>query len=97
MERYGFLKKTDGRYLFADSIKEKLKDEIALEKSLGTSSKHHLTIYQNVLTRHYEALSPEEIRKWDDMAEKLNSGTGTGEMKSMYVILHNDVTVASSN
>ena len=95
MERYGFLKKTEGRYLFADSIKEKLKDEIALEKSRASGSKHHLTIYQNVLTRNYEALSPEETDKWETMAEQLNLGTGTGEMKSMYVALH--INVATWN
>ena len=69
-----------------------MKEEITAEKAHGPANRHHLTIYQNVLARLYNAL-PSEIKKWDAMADQLNTGTGSGEMKAMYVISSVDMFI----
>ena len=82
LERYGFLSKAEGRYLFARSIDSELKNEVDKEKALIGGSAHHLQVYQRVLSRLYGALPPAEVSRWEQMAEDINSGNGSDELKA---------------
>ena len=82
IQRYGFLTRAEGCYLFADSISAELKDAIAVAKAASPVGTHHLQIYNQILTSKYKALPPCEVQKWEQMAEDINSGNGSDDLKA---------------
>ena len=82
VNRYGFLTKADSRFLFADSIDTQLKEEIATAKTTFPEGTHHLQVYHSVLNRLYNVLPATERHKWEQMADEINSGNGSEELKA---------------
>lgn len=80
VERYAFMKKVEGRYLWAKSAHDEIQAQIdAYQKEHAA---HNLVSYQNVTSKLFGDIPEPERTKWQKLADEMNEGNGPDELKA---------------